>query len=187
VRTRSIRWKALDWQGWEHLDLDEGPDGVIARGVLIGARAGTRYGAHYEIALTHDWVFRSIAIRRTDGRGFALRSDGQGAWLDGEGGELPGLRGCIDIDLSGSPFTNSLPVRRTTFEPGIPRRFHMAWIPLDTFEPFADKQVYTLLGEGVFRYESGDGSFERVIEFDQGGLVLHYPGLFQALADDPAN
>ena len=55
----------------------------------------------------------------------------------------------------------------------------MAWVPLDTLEPFVDEQVYTRLGPTSFRYQSGDGSFERVIETDAEGFVTRYPGLFE--------
>ena len=180
MTTRTVRWKALDWQGWEHLDLDESAAGVIARGALIGEREGTRYGALYEVALTPDWIFRSIAIRRTDGRILTLRTHG-GTWIDGGGRRLPQLDGCIDIDLSGSPFTNTLPVRRVAWETGVPQHLTMAWIPLDTFEPFPDRQIYTRLDDGRFRYQSADGSFERVIDVDADGLVRLYPGLFEAV------
>ena len=180
MTTRSIRWKALDWQGWEHLDLDESAAGVTARGALIGEREGARYGVFYEVGLTPDWVFRSIAIRRTDGRTLTLRTR-DGAWIGSDGRRLPELDGCIDIDLSGSPFTNTLPVRRARWEAGVPQGFTMAWIPLDTFAPLPDRQIYTRLGDGRFRYQSADGSFERVIEFDGGGLVRLYPGLFEAI------
>jgi uncharacterized protein len=180
MTARTVRWKALAWQGWEHLALDVTADGVLARGALIGEREGTRYGAFYEVELTPGWVFRSISIRRTDGRGLTLRST-DGVWTDGDGRALPKLDGCIDIDLSGSPFTNTLPVRRVAFETGTPRHFSMAWIPLDSLSAFADRQIYTRLGEGRFRYQSGDGSFERVIDFDADGLVRLYPGLFEAI------
>ena len=178
--TRSIRWKALDWQGWEHLDLVESAAGVTARGALIGEREGARYGALYEVELSPDWVFRSIAIRRTDGCTLTLRTH-DGAWIGNGGRRLPELEGCIDIDLSGSPFTNTLPVRRAVWETGVPQHFTMAWIPLDTLEPFPDGQSYTRLGEGRFRYQSADRSFERVIEFGADGLVRRYPGLFEAI------
>jgi hypothetical protein len=55
----------------------------------------------------------------------------------------------------------------------------MAWIPLDTLEPFVDQQIYTKLGPTSFRYQSADLSFERVIATDADGFVTFYPGLFE--------
>ena len=181
ARRRTVRWRALAWSGWEHLDLSEGPDDVVARSTVIGEFEGTRYGIFYEVRLTPAWEFRSIALQRTDGRTFALHSDGEGNWTGGDGTPLPDLAGCIDIDLSGSPFTNTLPVRRAAFETGVPSQFRMAWIPFDSFAPFPDEQIYTRLDDGRFHYQSGDGSFECEVAFDGDGLVTDYPGLFERL------
>lgn len=175
---RVLRWRSLDSTGLEHLELTEAADRVVARSVVIGEREGRAYGLRYEMELGRDWTFRSLAIERTDGAGLRLASDRRGGWwCDGAG--APALAGCIDIDLSGSPFTNTLPIRRCALPLGEPQRFRMAWVPLDTLEPFADGQVYTRLGPRSVRYQSADGSFERVIETDDEGFVVTYPGLFE--------
>lgn len=95
------------------------------------------------------------------------------------GQQLPDLAGCIDIDLSGSAFTNTLPIRRHSFADRAPQRFEMAWIPLDTLDPFKDGQIYTRLDERRFRYQAADRSFERVLSVDEDGLVVSYPDLFE--------
>jgi uncharacterized protein len=175
---RVLRWRPLDGTGLEHLELTEEADRVVARSVLIGEREGLAFGLRYEVELSPGWVVRSLTVERVDGAGLRLESDGRGRWRrDGEG--APELEGCIDIDLSGTPFTNSLPIRRCGLAPGEPRRFRMAWVPLETLRPFADGQVYTRLGERRVRYQSQDGAFERVIETDGEGFVTLYPGLFE--------
>ena len=85
-----------------------------------------------------------------------------------------------NIDISGTPFTNTLPIRRNRdWVIGEPRRFNMAWVPLDTLEPFQDGQIYTPLGDNRWRYQAADGSFEAEILVDDDGLVVDYPGLFR--------
>ena len=114
-------------------------------------------------------------------RALSLAADGQGHWSDEAGKALPALAGCIDIDLSGSPFTNTLPLRRAKLEIGIPRHFRMAWIPLHSLEPVRDEQIYTRLGHGRVRYQSADLSFERELTVDTDDFVLAYPGLFERM------
>lgn len=143
---------------------------------MTGARHGLRYGLWYRVELAADWSFNRIELGRTDGRTFCLERTAAGQWLH-DGNCRPDLDGCIDIDLSGSPFTNSLPIRRLEFEICPPKDFLMAWIPLDTLDPFVDEQRYTRLDHVRFRYESG--SFRREITFDEHGLVVDYPGLFK--------
>ncbi len=50
-----------------------------------------------------------LALLGGDAR-LSLRSDGAGRWSDDRGRPLPELDGCIDVDISVSPFTNTLPV-----------------------------------------------------------------------------
>ena len=178
MSARTLRWRSLAWDGLEHLDVFEDAGGVTARGVAVGERGDQPYGVRYQVELAPDWTFRRLEVERTDGATLRLRRDDQGAWQR-DGQEAPELAGCIDIDLSGSPFTNTLPMRRHAFVGDAPARFRMAWIPLDTLEPFVDEQVYARLGPTRFRYQSADGSFERVIETDAERFVTVYPGLFE--------
>ncbi|MEZ5779990.1 MAG: putative glycolipid-binding domain-containing protein [Paracoccaceae bacterium] len=178
---RILRYRPLAWEGYEQVEVTATADGIMADGVTIGEREGRRYGAFYRLRLTPTWVFREITIKRTDGTAWTLAADGAGAWRDGAGAVLPDLGGAIDIDLSGSPLTNTLPIRRVALSQDEPRTFEMAWIPLDTLAPFRDVQTYTRLDPAHYRYQSSDGSFEAVLTVDQDGFVTDYPGLFVAV------
>jgi uncharacterized protein len=170
---KTIRWRPLDESGLEHLELTISRDVVTARSAIIGARAGW----FYEMTLAPDWTFRHIAITRTDGAWWTLTVDGKGNWRDDKG-LRPDLDGCIDIDLSGSPFTNTLPILRVPLEIGVPQNFTMAWISLDALTVKPHRQIYTALGGNRYRYENGDGSFSAELVVDDDGLVLDYPTLF---------
>jgi uncharacterized protein len=175
---RDLRWQPLDGVGLEHCHVSETADGIAVRSALIGEQDGTPFGAFYEIQLDPDWTFRSLVLRRHDGRVMRLVSNGQGDWkLDGR--RAPELEGCVDIDISGTPFTNTLPMRRRRFEPGVPQRFDIAWVALDTLEPLRDGQVYTQLDETHFRYKAADRSFTQVLEVDEHRFVVDYPTLFR--------
>ena len=175
-----LRWQPLEWFGLEHCHLSETADGISVRSSLIGEREGFAFGAFYEIQLTSDWTFRSLTLRRHDGRVLRVTSNGEGDWkIDGQ--RAPGLEDCVDIDISGSPLTNTLPIRRASFVTGEPQSFDMAWIPLDTLEPFRDGQIYTRLDDTRFRYQAADRSFTEVLTVDEYGLVVDYPTLFRRL------
>jgi hypothetical protein len=176
---RIVRWRPLDGVGLEHCEIVATPEAIIARSVIIGDYEGASYGARYELRLDPDWSFRTLHLERTDGDELTLQSDGQGHWIDGHNRHLQALDGCIDIDLAGSPLTNTLPIRRNRFTAGAPQQFTMAWIPFDTLEPLADGQIYTLLEDGRYRYQAADDSFETVLDVDAEGFVTHYPGLFE--------
>jgi hypothetical protein len=90
------------------------------------------------------------------------------------------VRGCTDLDLNFSPSTNLLPIRRLNLEIGQEAEVKAAWLRFPSFELEPLFQVYRRLGESVFRYESGGGSFIAHLEVDASGFVTNYPGLWQA-------
>ncbi|WID98054.1 putative glycolipid-binding domain-containing protein [Bosea vestrisii] len=177
---RNVRWRALEGDGLEHLTLQADADGFRADSVLIGERGGQRYGATYRIDCDPDFTVRSFEITTTDGRDLVMtRRDG--AWHDRARGHLPAFDACIDIDLSATPFTNTLPIRRCAWQPDQQRRIAMLFVPFDSLEPFVTEQLYTCLAPRLFRFETADGSFTAELPVDEDGLVMDYPSLFQRL------
>lgn len=186
----TVRWRPLEGEGLEHLTLTstDTTDGAVIRavGVLIGNRGGTPYGVRYRIDCDESWQVRKFMVDTTDGRSLHLRSDYPGAWMTARGLALPQFDGCIDIDLAGTPFTNTLPIRRL----GLDRKagtakLRMLYVPFDTFEPLVDGQHYTCLDDfRLYRYEAEDRSFAADLPVDEDGLVIDYPTLFQRLSPE---
>jgi hypothetical protein len=175
----SIRWRSREHGGLEQLRINEWPEAIKVRSAIVGEADNGRHGVLYEINLTPDWIFESILLQRTDGVMTVLSRGKHGEWFDAQVEELPELKGCIDIDFEMTPFTNTLPIRRAPLAIGETRRFRMAYIPADTLEPYPVDQIYTRLGERLYRFETADGSFTADISVDDDGLVMDYPGLFE--------
>lgn len=173
---RSVRWNALDPVGLEHCHVVASAGDTRIRGVVITPD----YGLFYRLKLDEAGHFRTARLERTDGAVLELFSDGGGNWSDDRADPLPDLRGCIDIDISATPLTNSLPLWRCDWIIDQPQRFAMVWINTDTMTLQRHEQIYTRLDDSHFRYAAAD--FERVIEVDGDGLVLDYPGLFTRAA-----
>lgn len=158
---------------------------MLADGLIVGNDGGTLFRAHYRVRCDAAWRVRAVTVDPLDGRApLQLRADGDGAWADGAGAALPALAGCLDIDLSISPFTNTLPIRRLTFAAGEARVLTMAYIraPELTVEPM--RQRYTRLAADRYRYENVEGDFAAELPLDPDGLVLDYPGLFRRVRPD---
>ena len=171
---RSIRWRGLEAQSIEHAHVVATPRDTRVRSTLITPD----YGLFYRIKLDEADRVRTLRIERTDGKLLELFCDGAANWSDDRAEPIPALRGCVDIDISATPLTNSLPIWRCDWVVGQPQRFAMAWIDTDTLAVRRDEQIYTRLDDTHFRYQSVESSFERVLEVDSDGLVLDYPGLF---------
>jgi len=88
----------------------------------------------------------------------------------------------IDIDLSATPFTNTLPIRRLKLKAGQSAEIVTVYILVPALTITTDPQRYTCIEPlKRYRYESRDSDFRRDIEVDGRGLVVTYPGLFRRL------
>lgn len=167
----------------EMLEIADGPSHIEARGMILSGAGETPFGASYNIRLRPDWTFEALNLRMLDGRTLRLRSDGRGAWIGNDDAPLTDLAKCVDIDLSGTPFTNTLPIRRVSHTPGEPQGFTMAFVDMDTLSVTPREQCYTQLSPTRFRYLSVQSGFIAEIEIDSDGFVVFYPGLFQRIED----
>lgn len=102
--------------------------------------------------------------------------------MDKLGTALPELNGAIDIDISITPFTNTLPIRRLNLRSGESYEILVVYIRMPGLSITTDRQRYTCLEVGRrYRYESVDSDFAREIEVDAHGLVVTYPDLFRRM------
>jgi uncharacterized protein len=177
------RWR--DWAGesLEHLVLREDPDAIVVESAVLGMADGSAFAARYRIVCDRSWQVRRAKIGLIgDDRRIELKGDGAGTWRDGSGAALPQLEGAIDIDVTVTPFTNTLPIRRLHLERGQSQEIAVVYVHLPELTVTTDPQRYTCLEPFArYRFESLGGDFVREIEVDGHGLVVNYPGLFRRL------
>ena len=92
-----------------------------------------------------------------------------------------------DIDISATPFTNTLPINRLQLK--IKERQVIEVMYFDIFEKEIKpvKQVYTRLTRVQYVYENYDGSFKANLVVDEQGLVVEYPELFEMVSKRQSN
>jgi uncharacterized protein len=187
--TLEAAWSRWDGPGLEHLRLRVGEGGIEADGVVIGEKGGTCFRARYGIRCDQRWRTRELILDPLDGSDpLHLSSDGEGDWRDALGSALPELRGCIDVDLSVTPFTNTLPIRRLDLREGESSEIAVVYVNVPVMELGTSRQVYTCLergpGSGLYRYEDRGvfRGFTADLPVDEYGLVLDYPGIFRRIS-----
>lgn len=94
------------------------------------------------------------------------------------GVEVPAVEGCLDIDLSFSPSTNLLPIRRLRLNVGDEVAATAAWLRFPDFrlEPLA--QSYRRISGAGYSYESGSREFIAQLSVNEVGFVTSYPNLW---------
>jgi hypothetical protein len=178
-KTIIARWTDWEGRGLEHLVLRIEEARIFAEGVILSG-GDQAIAAIYRIQCNLRWRVRAASVSLIEPeRTLMLTADGIGNWLDEAGAPLRPLHGAIDIDLSLSPFTNTLPIRRCDLRVGQSVDITAAYVSFPELAVSPDPQRYTRIGERHYRYDSLNGEFSREIEVDADGLVVSYEGLFR--------
>ena len=125
------------------------------------------------------WQTRACFLEALGGDGLdrvTLTADALGRWtLDGR--DWPELTGCVDVDVSVSPLTNTLVVRRLGLVVGEERTVDVAWVDVPSLAVSRVAQTYRREAEDRWVYADPTyGSF--VFTVDPLGMVREYQGLF---------
>jgi hypothetical protein len=175
------RWQDESGETIEHLVLNQSRNLITADGAILARGNLNPFAITYHVVCDSSWRVNRVEISEL-GSGLVteLASDGVGNWIDQSGTALPQLTSAIDIDISITPFTNTLPIRRLNLQGGQSKEITVAYIEVPGLAIADDRQRYTCLVPGkLYRYESVDSDFTRDIEVDSDGLVVNYPGLFR--------
>ena len=142
---RTIFWTPLDGPGLEHLRLRADDGGYIAAGIVMAVDAGTPFRLLYKIKTDDSWRIRKVVLETHTPQGEAfktLRSDGEGHWKAERDVELPEFNGCLDVDISVTPFTNTLVINRLPLQGGQQVDIPMIYIKAPELKIARVKQRY---------------------------------------------
>jgi len=182
---RNVVWAAVEHPGMEYLSLVDDGASVAVTSTILSVEDGGAFHLDYRLHCDDDFTIRSVHLSVAGEKIVVFNSDGQGNWTDEVGNPLPKFAGCVDIDITATPFTNTLPLRRLAWDVGQRREFKMLYVTAPALTLSISEQRYTCLEKsamgGLFRFELVDGSFSADFPVDADGLVLDYPGLFRRL------
>ncbi|MBV7335053.1 putative glycolipid-binding domain-containing protein [Chloroflexi bacterium TSY] len=177
---RVVRWSANNGLGLEHLSFNCNDQGAFIESVIIGNEDRDLFAATYELRCDSNWNVITCIVQVIGGHSMTLSSNGKGRWTDGDGKHLKELEGCIDVDISVTPFTNTLPIRRLGLCAGERKEVVAAYIPVPTLTPRPFRQAYTCLEVGSkYFYEGLSSGFEVDLAVDNDQIVIDYLDIFK--------
>ena len=180
-RKQVVIWQADFAPGLETLDLTRSVDSIHVDSIVQGVADGQVFRMRYRFHLNLDWTV--ISLHLTELPGFdevdlypneATQSWSTPSFLF----QLDDLNDCPLIDISFTPFTNTLAIKRLKLEVGQSADLRALYIESPTLGFRVSEQRYERLGEFEYRYTSLGSGFTAVITVDQDDLVVNYPGLF---------
>lgn len=181
---RQVMWSRSDAPGMEHLALIMRHGEAEADGLVLGIESGAAFRLRYTVRCDSRWRVRRVEINFVDGgRGLSLTADGEGRWFDASGAAVPALDGCVDVDITATPLTNTLPIRRLALKQGESADIIVAYVTIPDLGFTPDEQRYTCLetdaAGGRYRFEQMGSGFTAVLQVDADGLVDDYSELFK--------
>ena len=178
----TILWQAVETGALDRCRMEAGRDGLRLSGTVLTPAYGTPLDVRYLVEAGPDGLTRRVELE-LDGGSIrrVLLADGAGRWRWEGGPELPEVAGSLDVDLTVTPATNTLPIRRlAALEAGHAAGLQMAWVQFPGLEVLASAQRYQRLAADRWHFSNGDFHAELLVDPD--GLVLDYGGLFRSLA-----
>ncbi|MGK4566276.1 putative glycolipid-binding domain-containing protein [Flavobacterium sp. 3HN19-14] len=175
-----INWKGLDKiSSNENCRVEKTDSGYIASSNVTGILDDISYHCEYEIMTDNQWKTIGFQLTiRVGWKELVLEiQKSHGKWI-GENGELSDFDDCHDIDISVTPFTNTLPINRLSLEIGQPQTIKVIYIDVLKQEVYPIEQIYTKISKHTYRYENTTNDFKAEITVDDNGFVIDYPNLF---------
>ena len=175
------RWRGLDPSSLEVLRVQETSGGISAHSTL-SINEDPAFAVSYEWQLDASWrtVWLRIRLEGEDERDMLIERTGDASWTV-DGIERDDLDGCDEVDLSITPFCNTLGMKRVAGEGELTALY--VTFPDLALQP--SRQRYERITTRAYRYVDlgAAAGFEARLEVDVNGIVTRYEGLFEALPE----
>lgn len=172
-------WRRLDNPGHDWARISGTPAAPVLRGTSIFQEDGIPGRLDFRIRCDAGWITRSAEVLGWVGArkvSLAIERSPAGSWKM-NGRDLPLVAGCDDLDLSFTPATNLLAIRRLHLAIGEEGEARAAWLVFPGMELQPLVQRFRRTGAERYSYHADNG-FSTELETDALGFVVDYPPLW---------
>jgi uncharacterized protein len=184
----NIIWTGKFYHSIEHCILTTTSGGHEIISTIIGSHEKQIYKVDYNIKTNKDWetTFVILKIQLNNSNELLTLEKKDGKWLlnNKYNGDLKNI---FDIDISLTPFTNTLPINRLQLNKNERKIIEVLYFDILEKQVKPVKQIYKRLATGKYIYENYDKSFKAEIKIDKQGLVVKYPKLFEMTVKTESN
>lgn len=179
----NIIWEGLNDESIENCNVLTNDDGYEVNSTISVCLEDNICNIEYHLKTNKNWESQYCKITNCYGienKTLELQRLPGNKWMI-NGSEEAEYNGFDGLDISVTPFTNTLIVNRRQLREE--ESINMRIIYIDPLkmqcEPIAVR--YTKLSESEFEYENLTSGFNVVLDVDDDGLVINYPRLFKML------
>lgn len=179
---KTLIWQGIAFQSLEYFKLKEENGNYIAASRIIGYYNDSMYTTDYQISIDKDWKTTSFLIESEINM---IRHTLKGKRIQNEW-EIndrinPDFKDFNFIDISLTPFTNTLPINKLKLPENGSEEINVIYIDVlnNVIKPVS--QQYTRMTSDTYHYDNLHTDFKADIVVDEDGLVISYPGLFEKI------
>jgi len=184
-KQKIIIWKREDDETntSETLQFKEYRKDFIVKSIINGLLEGQPILIEYQIIIDRNWIVKEVEIKSLleKTNKITLKSNSNGKWYNVDNQEILELDNCIDIDISITPFTNTLPIKRLENSLEQKTKITVLYFDIKNWSFKKVEQYYTKLTDNLYKYEGVFRNFVADLPVDNFGFVTTYPGLFERI------
>ena len=182
MQTRLL-WSGIEYYSLENCLVKTGKAGNKISSTIVGLYSKKIYTVEYYLETDKQWQtfflrlkysinnkIKNITLRKTDKH-----------WLLNNRKKVA-FDNCFDVDISITPFTNILPIKRLQLKENREHIVNVIYIDIFDNTIKALQQSYQRISRSIYFYKNVPNDFEVKIEVDRSGFVVNYPSLFKRTA-----
>ncbi|MEF9476603.1 putative glycolipid-binding domain-containing protein [Chryseobacterium sp. 1B4] len=181
---KTLIWQGIFYQSLEYFNLQSDDKGYTAESKIIGCHEDKIYALNYKILIDKDWTVQDFIIEseiNTAKRIFSGKRN-QNQW-DINNVQHPEFNHFKFIDISLTPFTNTLPINNLRLPENSSLKIDVIYIDVLNHHIRPVQQQYTRTAANKYLYENIETDFKAEISVDETGLVTSYPELFEKISE----
>ncbi|MCT1527002.1 putative glycolipid-binding domain-containing protein [Sphingobacterium hotanense] len=177
---KSMMWKGLYYDSLEYLNSEIRNEARFVEANIIGFYNGQFWYLNYQVVMGIEWVVKSfhISVELNGEKSTITGQNFKGVWLINDQ-EVSEFKGFKFIDISLTPFTNTLVINNLFLAGRVEQEVDVIYIDILEREVNAAKQRYTRSSPDRFLFQHLENDFEALILVDGEGFVLDYPEYFK--------
>ncbi|MFS4471190.1 putative glycolipid-binding domain-containing protein [Chryseobacterium sp. T20] len=181
---KTLIWKGIFYQSLEYFNLQSDDKNYTVESKIIGCLKNKIYNVEYKIRIDKDWIIQGFLIESEIDR---VKRTLAGKKIQDQW-EInnvinPEFNNFKFIDISLTPFTNTLPINNLKLSENSSQKIDVIYIDVLNHHIRPVQQQYTRTSVNQYLYENIENDFKAEISIDETGLVTVYPKLFEKMAE----
>ncbi len=181
---KTLIWKGIFYQSLEYFNLQSDDKNYTVESKIIGCHEDKIYSIDYKIRIDKDWIIQGFLIESEINK-VKRTLTGKRIHDQWEINNVinPEFNNFKFIDISLTPFTNTLPINNLKLSGNNSQKINVLYIDVLNHHIRPVQQQYTRTAVNKYLYENIENDFKAEISIDETGLVITYPKLFEKIAE----